>query len=78
MSVIPGEEQGIIYVNSIQEIVKEIVSLLKSTARRQQLGQAGLNYVRQVHSYEKIAHQLETILEQAIKEKQGGTVSKRM
>ena len=78
MSVIAGEEQGIIYVNSIDEMVKEAVSLLKSTERRQKLGYAGLNYVRQVHSCEKIAHQLQTILEGTIKEKQSGKVSKRM
>ncbi len=78
MSVIAGEEQGIIYVNSIDEMVKEAVSLLKSTERRQKLGYAGLNYVRQVHSCEKIAHQLETILNEVIKEKQSGTASKRM
>ena len=76
MSVIAGEDQGIIYVNSIDEMVKEAVSLLKSTERRQKLGLAGVNYVRQVHSCEKIAHQLQTILEDTIKEKQSGTVSK--
>jgi len=78
MSVIAGEDQGVIYVNSIPEMVKEAVSLLKSTQRRQQLGQSGVNYVRQAHSCEKIAHQLETMLADAIKEKQSGTVSKRM
>ena len=78
MSVIAGEDQGVIYVNSIPEMVTEAVSLLKSTERRQQLGHAGLNYVRQVHSCEKIAHQLETMLDEIIKEKQSGTVSKRM
>lgn len=78
MSVIAGEEQGIIYVNSIEEMIKEAVSLLKSTERRQKLGDAGVNYVKQVHSCEKIARQLHTILEGTIKEKQNGTVSKRM
>jgi len=78
MSVIAGEDQGIIYVNSIDEMVKEAVSLLKSTERRQKLGHAGVNYVRQVHSCEKIAHQLQTILDEVIKEKQSGKVSKRM
>jgi len=78
MSVIAGEDQGVIYVNSIPEMVKEAVLLLNSTEHRQQLGHAGLNYVRQVHSCEKIAHQLETILKDAIKEKQSETASKRM
>jgi len=53
----------------------EIVSLLKSTELRQKLEQAGLNYVKQAHSYDKIAHQLEARIEQIIKDKQKGTVS---
>ncbi|MBA7530176.1 D-inositol-3-phosphate glycosyltransferase [subsurface metagenome] len=78
IAVIAGEHQGVVYANNHGDMVAEVVSLLKSTERRQQLGYAGLNYVRQVHSCEKIAHQLETILEDAIKEKQSGTVSKRI
>ena len=71
VAVIPGEDQGVIYANSADDMAREMVYLLKSTERRQQLGHAGLNYVKQVHSYDKIAHQLETILEEVIKEKHG-------
>ena len=71
VAVISGEDQGVVYANSVDGMMGEIVSLLKSTKHRQQLGQAGLNYVRQVHSYDKIAHQLEAILEEVIKEKHG-------
>jgi len=76
-TLLPGESHGVIYANNADEMVREVVSLFKSTERRQQLGYAGLNYVRQAHSHEKIAHQLEKILEEAIKEKHDGTVSKR-
>ena len=69
VAVIPGEHQGIVYTNSVDEMVAEIALLVKSTERRQQLEQAGLNYVKQVHSYDKIAHQLEARLEQIIKDK---------
>ena len=57
-----GEEQGIIYASSPTEMAPVAVSLLKSDKRRQQLGQAALNYVKQAHSYDIIVQQLETIL----------------
>ena len=68
-TLLPGGSHGVIYANSADEMAREVVSLLKSTERRQQLGYAGMNYVKQVHSHDKIAHQLETILEEVIKEK---------
>ncbi len=69
IAVIPGEQQGVVYTHSTDEMIMEIISLLKSPERRQQLGQAGLNYVTQAHSYDKIAHQLEARLEGAVKKK---------
>ena len=63
------EEQGIVYVSSTEDMVKEIISLLKSTEYRQQVEQAGLNYVKQVHGYDMIAQKLELYLEQAIEDK---------
>ena len=61
-AIVQGENQGIVYVNSPEEMTGEIVSLLKSTERRQQLEQAGLSHVRQTHSYDKITSKLEAIL----------------
>jgi len=75
-TLLPGESHGVIYASSAGETAREVISLLKSTERRQRLGDAGLNYVRQVHSHEKIAHQLETVLEEVITKKKSGTVSK--
>ena len=62
MAVISGEHQGVVYTGSPGEMVAEVISLLESTQRRQQLEQAGLNYAKQTHSYDKIAHQLEATL----------------
>jgi len=62
MAVISGEHQGVVYTGSPGEMMAEVISLLESTQRRQQLEQAGLNYAKQVHSYDKIAHQLEATL----------------
>jgi len=72
IAVIPGEQQGVVYTNNTDEMVREMVSLLKSTERRQKLERNGLNYVMQVHSYDKIARQLEASLEEVIKEKRNG------
>ncbi len=69
VAVIPGEDQGVVYTATADEMVNSIISLLKSDGRRQRLEKAGLDYVKQVHSYDRIASQLETYLEQAIKAK---------
>jgi glycosyltransferase involved in cell wall biosynthesis len=68
-TVIPGEEQGVVYGDSIDEIPGKIIALLKALERRKKLGQAGLTYAREKHSNEKIARQMETKLAEAIKEK---------
>lgn len=75
-AVIPGEGQGVIYADNADEVAIRIISLLKSAEHRQQLGQAGLSYVSQRHSYDRIAGELESILQQVIKEKRDGAVSK--
>lgn len=69
IAVISGEDQGVVYVSSTEDMVSEIISLLKNPNRRQRIEKAGLDYVKHVHSYEKIAKQLETHLEQAIRDK---------
>jgi glycosyltransferase involved in cell wall biosynthesis len=69
MSVIPGEDQGIIYVDSVPTMIKEVVSLLKSPECRHRLGQAGLNYTNQTHRSEQVGRQLETILQEVIAKK---------
>jgi glycosyltransferase involved in cell wall biosynthesis len=66
-----GEEHGVVYVNNMEDMAREAVALLKSAKRRQELGNAGLEHIRQTYSYEKIARELEKILEKAIKEKHG-------
>jgi glycosyltransferase involved in cell wall biosynthesis len=69
IAVINGEDKGVVYAESTDDMVKEIISLLQSDERRQRIEQAGLHYVKQVHGYEKIGKQLEGYLEEAIREK---------
>jgi len=71
-TLLPGESHGVVYATSAADVAKEVISLLKSTERRQKLGHAGLNHVRRSYSYKKIAHELESILEEAIKNKRNG------
>ena len=76
LAIAPGEQQGIVYAHGPDGMIAEVVSLLKSPERRQQLEQAGLNYVKQTHSYDKITYQLEAKLEEVIKEKQNAVKSR--
>ncbi len=76
-TLLPDESHGLVYATNAADMAREVISLLKSPERQQTLGQAGLNHVRQTYSYEKIAHQLEAILEERIREKRNGTISKR-
>jgi len=68
-TLIPGESHGVIYTDTAADMARELVLLLGSPERRQQLGQAGLDYVRREHDYAIITRRLETILEEAIEEK---------
>lgn len=68
-TLIPGESCGVIYADTVADMANEVVRLLSSNERREQLGQAGLDYVRREHSYDKITRQLEGYLEEAIREK---------
>lgn len=61
-AIIHGREQGIVYATTPGEIASEIIALLQSPQDRQQLGQAALSYVKQAHSYDRIAQQLEAAL----------------
>ncbi|MDD5128012.1 MAG: glycosyltransferase, partial [Dehalococcoidales bacterium] len=68
-AVISEEDKGVVYVNNTAEMVNEIINLLESDERRKKIELAGLIYVKQVHSYERIAQELESYLEQAIARK---------
>lgn len=76
-TLLPDESYGVVYVTSFTDMAKEVVSLLKSTERRQKIEKAGLDYVKSNFSYEKIAKKLESILQEAIKEKHDGAKAER-
>jgi len=68
-TLLPGESHGVVYVENAADMAKEVISLLKSKERRQELERNGLNQAREAYSYEKVARELENILEEAIKSK---------
>lgn len=65
-AVTPGEEQGIAFAGTPEDMAEKLVNLLKDNEYRQRLERNGLEYVKKVHSCESIAGQLEARLEEAI------------
>jgi glycosyltransferase involved in cell wall biosynthesis len=62
-AVISGEGQGIVYVSNVAEMAGAVIGLLRLPESRKEIGQSGLEYVRQVHSCEVVTGKLVTILE---------------
>ena len=77
-TLLPGESHGVVYADSVDDMAREVVNLLRSPERRRQLGQAGVDYVRQAHGQQKIARQLEAELLEVIRKKTGRTKPKRI
>lgn len=65
-SMLEGESCGIVYADDAIDMANEVVSLFKSPERRKRLGQAGFNYVNQVHSIDKVIFQFEVSLTQTV------------
>ena len=77
-TLLPGESHGVVYADSVDDMAREVVNLLRSPERRRQLGQAGVDYVRQAHEQQKIARQLEAELLEVIRKKTGRAKPKRI
>ncbi|MFC1917792.1 glycosyltransferase [Chloroflexota bacterium] len=67
--VISGEECGVIYADSVDDIVRELVALLKSPEKRAILGQAGLEYINKFHLQDNIVEQMETAIKTTVASK---------
>lgn len=74
-TILPGDSCGVVYADGVADMAEKIVDLLKSRERIEKLGQAGLEYVRREHSYEKIIRQFETNLLEIIEKKGSETAS---
>jgi glycosyltransferase involved in cell wall biosynthesis len=69
LAVTPGEEQGMVFASTPEEMADKLVKLLTEPDYRQRLERHGLDYVRKIHSGGSIAAQLELRLKEAIDEK---------
>jgi glycosyltransferase involved in cell wall biosynthesis len=66
VSLISGPEQGIVY-SDLKEFGKHTVELLKDPARAKEIGWNGYNHAKTNYSEEKLAYDLERILDRLIK-----------
>ena len=67
-SFITDETGSIVYAEG-EEMTKQVVSLLGSPERRAQMGQLGIKYVRENHSYDSIVPVIEAELTESLKRK---------
>jgi len=72
VSMIEGERQGVVYADDDIDMAMQVVSLLKSTYRREVVGNSGREYVCETHNCVKIAKRLETILKEVTDGKTAG------
>lgn len=68
---LPEHDSGVVFADNGEDMAKKVISLLKSPASRKSLEEKAILYVKQTHSYDIIAYQLEKELEEVIKTKNG-------
>jgi len=66
-SLVNDETQGNVYTDGAVSMAREVINLLQSPERREKLGNAAVNYVKQTHSEKKIAQQLNEQLESIVR-----------
>ena len=71
-----GEDNGVVYVDQPEDVVVKAVELVHD-GKLEELGLKARSFVEK-YSWDNIADEFETILEEVIKEKKSGTVSKRV
>ncbi len=65
-SLIPDDSKGIVYAATAADMAAKVADLLASDKQRQQLEQAGIDYIRKVHDQQKIGQQLEAALQEIV------------
>jgi glycosyltransferase involved in cell wall biosynthesis len=73
VSVIPGEQSGMVYSEDILGFVSTTIDLLKSRDKMIELGQNGRDHIKKYHDLDEISKYLEEIIIKLVKEK-GGSV----
>lgn len=67
-TVIPGESAGVVYADTMDDLAKEVVDLIKSPRKREKLEESGQNYVRQFHSHTTVIDRIEGLLKETIED----------
>jgi glycosyltransferase involved in cell wall biosynthesis len=70
-TILPGKTHGVLYAREPEKIIEEVIALLKSPERREELGSAGLNKIKKTFSHEKVTAELERILRGLVEQKDG-------
>ncbi|GEM_PF-468638 len=70
-TALPSESCGVVYANTIDEVIEKVVDMLRSSDRRKQLEKIGLEFIRQTHSHDKVILRLEEVLTK-VKERSDG------
>jgi len=76
-TLVPDESRGVVYTNNAGDMATEVIGLLQSSERRQQIGEAGVHYVKHTHDQQQIARQLEAELMEVISQKSSELVAER-
>ena len=71
-----GQNSGVVYVDQSEDVVAKAIELVRGN-RVQELGLKARNFVEK-YSWDNITNEFEGILEEVIKEKRSGTISRRM
>jgi len=71
MDVIEGEEQGVIYAQQGDEYIRALINIISDEKMAQKIGQNGLKYVVENHSWESSTKRLENILLEEVNRKKG-------
>lgn len=68
-TLLDSESSGVVFANTIEDLVREVAALLKSPKRRRKLGAVGRKYIEQNFSYDRIILKLERELRSVLESK---------
>lgn len=66
VSMLPGEECGVVYVKDGESAAREVGALLTSAERRERLGRQGREYVERVHECRHVIQRADSLLKRSL------------
>lgn len=77
-ALLPESDCGVVFADNGEDMARKVINLLQSPDFRHSLEQKGIIYVKENHSYDTIAHQLEAILDKIILLRRNGNKRDRV